>query len=209
MVVAPITCICPLASAGFKIFPASIAPSAAPAPTSKCISSIKTIVFVSAINSSMTFLRRSSNSPRYLVPATIAAKSNTIMRLSSRLSGTSSDIIFWARPSTTAVLPTPGSPINTGLFLVRRFNIVIKRLTTPSRPTTGSSLPLAASSVKSVPKYSSAVLLDRFLDFVAVRFCPSFSLSYCCLCKNCSSSSKTLSVLTFISRSNTVAREFF
>src|SRR5436305_78431 len=26
----------------------------------------------------------------------------------------------WARPSTTAVLPTPGSPISTGLFLVRR-----------------------------------------------------------------------------------------
>jgi hypothetical protein len=26
----------------------------------------------------------------------------------------------WARPSTIAVLPTPGSPISTGLFLVRR-----------------------------------------------------------------------------------------
>ena len=28
--------------------------------------------------------------------------------------------IFWARPSTMAVLPTPGSPMSTGLFLVRR-----------------------------------------------------------------------------------------
>ena len=26
----------------------------------------------------------------------------------------------WARPSTMAVFPTPGSPMSTGLFLVRR-----------------------------------------------------------------------------------------
>ena len=32
-VVAPINCISPLAKSGFKIFAASIAPSAAPAPT--------------------------------------------------------------------------------------------------------------------------------------------------------------------------------
>ena len=37
-----------------------------------------------------------------------------------RLSGTSPETIRWARPSTIAVLPTPGSPIRTGLFLVRR-----------------------------------------------------------------------------------------
>ena len=37
-----------------------------------------------------------------------------------RLSGTSPETIRWARPSTIAVLPTPGSPISTGLFLVRR-----------------------------------------------------------------------------------------
>ena len=35
-------------------------------------------------------------------------------------SGTSCRTIRWASPSTTAVLPTPGSPISTGLFLVRR-----------------------------------------------------------------------------------------
>ena len=33
-------------------------------------------------------------------------------------SGTSSFLILCARPSTIAVLPTPGSPISTGLFLV-------------------------------------------------------------------------------------------
>ena len=40
--------------------------------------------------------------------------------LSRSVSGTSLLTIFWARPSTIAVLPTPGSPISTGLFLVRR-----------------------------------------------------------------------------------------
>jgi hypothetical protein len=28
----------------------------------------------------------------------------------------------WAMPSTMAVLPTPGSPMSTGLFLVRRLS---------------------------------------------------------------------------------------
>ena len=35
-------------------------------------------------------------------------------------SGTSPSTIRWASPSTIAVLPTPGSPISTGLFFVRR-----------------------------------------------------------------------------------------
>jgi hypothetical protein len=35
-------------------------------------------------------------------------------------SGTSPRTIRPARPSTIAVLPTPGSPMSTGLFLVRR-----------------------------------------------------------------------------------------
>jgi len=37
-----------------------------------------------------------------------------------RLSGTSPATMRCASPSTMAVLPTPGSPISTGLFLVRR-----------------------------------------------------------------------------------------
>ena len=41
-------------------------------------------------------------------------------RLSFRTSGTSPLTMRSARPSTMAVLPTPGSPISTGLFLVRR-----------------------------------------------------------------------------------------
>ena len=43
-------------------------------------------------------------------------------RLSLSVSGTSPRTIRWARPSTIAVLPTPGSPISTGLFFVRRLS---------------------------------------------------------------------------------------
>ena len=42
-----------------------------------------------------------------------------------------------------AVLPTPGSPISTGLFLVRRLSTCITRRISSSRPITGSSLPRA------------------------------------------------------------------
>jgi hypothetical protein len=55
-----------------------------------------------------------------------------------------------------AVLPTPGSPIRTGLFFVRRESTCMTRRTSSSRPITGSSLPLSASSVRSRPNFSSA-----------------------------------------------------
>src|SRR5215218_8702794 len=62
----------------------------------------------------------------------------------------------WARPSTTAVLPTPGSPISTGLFLVRRERICMIRSISVSRPTTGSSFASAASLVRLRPNWSSS-----------------------------------------------------
>jgi hypothetical protein len=46
-----------------------------------------------------------------------------------------------ARPSAIAVLPTPGSPISTGLFFVRRESTWIVRRISSSRPITGSSFP--------------------------------------------------------------------
>ena len=64
-------------------------------------------------------------------------------RLSFSVSGTSPLTMRCARPSTIAVLPTPGSPISTGLFLVRRWRIWITRRISSSRPITGSSLPRA------------------------------------------------------------------
>ena len=48
-------------------------------------------------------------------------------RLSLRPSGTSPRTIRWASPSTIAVLPTPGSPMRTGLFFVRRLSTWMTR----------------------------------------------------------------------------------
>ena len=119
-VVAPIHCNSPRANAGLRMFAASIAPSAAPAPIRVCTSSITKITLPAERISSMIFFRRSSNSPRYLVPATSKPISRVTTRFSSRMSGISLLAIRDAKPSAIAVLPTPGSPIKTGLFLVRR-----------------------------------------------------------------------------------------
>ena len=117
-------------------------------------SSMNKIISPAFLASSITFLTRSSNSPRYFVPATIRPKSNETTRLRDNFSGTSWPIICCANPSTIAVLPTPGSPVRTGLFLVRRDNIWIIRLISFSLPTTGSSFLSFASHVKSRPKRS-------------------------------------------------------
>ena len=66
-----------------------------------------------------------------------------------------------ARPSTTAVLPTPGSPSSTGLFFWRRERICMIRSISVSRPITGSSLPSSASLVRLRPNWSSS-----FEDFL-------------------------------------------
>src|SRR5271167_1776170 len=62
-----------------------------------------------------------------------------------------------ARPSTMAVLPTPGSPISTGLFFVRLDSTWMTRRISSSRPITGSSFPCSAISVRSRPKRSSGL----------------------------------------------------
>ena len=48
-----------------------------------------------------------------------------------------------ARPSAIAVLPTPASPTNTGLFLRRRHSTSIVRCSSSARPISGSSSPCA------------------------------------------------------------------
>ena len=156
-VVAPIARNSPRASIGLSMFPASMAPSAAPAPTMVCSSSMNVTISppLSVISFSTAF-RRSSNSPRYFAPATIAPRSSAMRRLCFKESGTSPSTIRWASPSTMAVLPTPGSPIRTGLFFVRRDSTWIVRRTSSSRPITGSSLPRRACSVRSRPYFSSA-----------------------------------------------------
>mmetsp|Transcript_13374 Transcript_13374/g.40445 ORF Transcript_13374/g.40445 Transcript_13374/m.40445 type:complete len:227 (-) Transcript_13374:1572-2252(-) len=155
-VVAPMHCSSPRARAGFKMLAASMAPSAAPAPISVCTSSIIRIMLSFCLISSMSFFSRSSNSPRYLVPATSRPISRVITCLFSMVSGTSPLAISCARPSATAVLPTPGSPMRQGLFFVRRPRIWVTRSISAFRPTTGSSLPSLALVVRLVP-YSSRV----------------------------------------------------
>ena len=145
-VVAPTARSSPRASIGLSRLAASTAPSAAPAPTIVCSSSMKRMISPSAsVISLRTAFRRSSNSPRYFEPAISAPMSSAMTRRSRSDSGTSPETMRWARPSTMAVLPTPGSPISTGLFLVRRLRTWMTRRISSSRPMTGSSLPCSAS----------------------------------------------------------------
>ena len=156
-VVAPTQRSSPRASIGLSMFAASTAPSAAPAPTIVCSSSMKTMISPAAFAiSSSTALSRSSNSPRYFEPASSPPMSSAQTRLPLSDSGTSPATIRCASPSTIAVLPTPGSPIRTGLFFVRRESTWITRRISSSRPMTGSSFPLSAASVRSRPNFESA-----------------------------------------------------
>ena len=156
-VVAPMARRPPRASAGFSMLLASIAPSAAPAPTRVCNSSMNKMIspFDSSISFSTAF-NRSSNSPRNFAPAIIAPRSSAHTRLPRRISGTSPMKMRRASPSTIAVFPTPGSPISTGLFFVRRASTCTTRRISSSLPITGSSLPRRASSVRSFAYFSSA-----------------------------------------------------
>ena len=119
---------------------------------------MKRMMFPSAdsVTSFNTALSRSSNSPRNFAPAMRAPHVEQRRRfLFLSPSGTSPRMMRWASPSTMAVLPTPGSPINTGLFFVRRDSTWTTRRISSSRPMTGSSLPERASSVRSRPYFSS------------------------------------------------------
>ena len=129
-----------------------MAPSVLPAPTIRCSSSMNRIICPSLfLTSSRTAFRRSSNSPLYLAPATREPISSEKIFLFFSPSGTSPRTIRCARPSTTAVLPTPGSPMSTGLFLVLRDRIRITLRISESRPMTGSSFCSRARSTSSVP----------------------------------------------------------
>ena len=68
-----------------------------------------------------------------------------MISLSLIAAGTSPLTMACAKPSTTAVLPTPASPTRTGLFLVRRAKISLVSWISLLRPITGSNLPSRAS----------------------------------------------------------------
>ena len=177
-VVAPIMCSSPRASIGLSMLPASMAESPpAPAPTTVCSSSMNVMICPPAsLISSRTALSRSSNSPRYFAPATIAARSRLSTRRPFSESGTSPATTRWASPSTTAVLPTPGSPISTGLFFVRRLRTCTTRRISASRPITGSSRPSAADAVRSTEYFSSASYVDS-ASWLVTRRLPRTAVS--------------------------------
>eukprot|EP00123_Amoebidium_parasiticum_P013064 comp21743_c0_seq1/m.30787 comp21743_c0_seq1/g.30787 ORF comp21743_c0_seq1/g.30787 comp21743_c0_seq1/m.30787 type:complete len:302 (+) comp21743_c0_seq1:1654-2559(+) len=156
-VVAPHMRRLPRARAGLSMLPASIDPSALPRPSMVCSSSTNsmTLPLLSSTSFSTAF-SLSSNSPLYLLPATSCARSSPSTLLFLMLSGTSPNAMRCASPSTMAVLPTPGSPMSTGLFLVRLDNTCRALLISSSRPITGSSLPSSASCVRSVLYFFSA-----------------------------------------------------
>mmetsp|Transcript_12279 Transcript_12279/g.26554 ORF Transcript_12279/g.26554 Transcript_12279/m.26554 type:complete len:257 (+) Transcript_12279:1405-2175(+) len=156
MVVAPMQRSWPRARAGLRRFDASMEPEAAPAPTTVCISSMKSTISPSLFcTSSITLLSRSSNSPLIVAPATRAPMSRPMRRHGGlRVSGTSPATIRWAMPSAMAVFPTPGSPISTGLFFVLLLKICIALRISSSLPITGSSFPSSALLVKSTPYFS-------------------------------------------------------
>ena len=165
IVVAPIMCSSPRASIGLSMLPASIAPSAAPAPTTLCSSSTNRRIRPSdRVTSLSTALSRSSNSPRYLAPATSAPMSRAKIVLSRRPSGTSPLTMRWANPSTIAVLPTPGSPIRTGLFFVLRDRIWMTRRISRVPPDDGVEL-AGPGLVDEI----AAVLLQRLVGHLGHR----------------------------------------
>ena len=169
-VVAPMQCNSPRARAGLIRFAASIAPSDFPAPTSVCISSMKRMISPAAASISFRMaFSRSSNSPRYLAPAMRAPMSSAISFLFFRLSGTSPLTMRSARPSAMAVLPTPGSPMRTGLFFVRRLSTCIARRISSSRPMIGSILPSRAASVRSRAYFFRASIVSSDEAESAVR----------------------------------------
>ena len=162
-VVAPMHCMVPRAKAGFMMLAASMLPGVEPAPIIVCISSMNTMMSGFCSSSLMSALMRSSNCPRYFVPATM----DVMSRLTSRLPKSTGDVrrraMSCASPSTMALFPTPGSPMRMGLFFLRRQRISTTRCISLSRPTTGSSTSSSAAFVRSVEKLSSTgVLLADF-----------------------------------------------
>ncbi|MCY1500328.1 hypothetical protein D9M68_343690 [compost metagenome] len=158
----------PRASAGFSRLAASPVPAAPPAPTRVWASSMNRMIGLGELwTSSMTWRRRCSNSPFMLAPACSRPTSRLRSSTSLRAGGTSPATMRRAKPSTTAVLPTPASPVRIGLFCRRRMRISTSWRISSSRPTMGSSLPLRACSVRSTVKRLSASCLPSALGAMA------------------------------------------
>jgi len=116
-VVAAIVRSSPRARAGLSRLAASPEPAGPPVPMRVWASSINRIIGIGdALTSSMTDLSRFSNSPLMPAPACKRPRSRVWTATFCIGGGTSSWMILRANPSTTAVLPTPASPVKIGLF---------------------------------------------------------------------------------------------
>ena len=121
-----------------------------------CGSSMKRMMSPRWVISFITFFRRSSNSPRYFEPPRARPGRACRSACSSGARGTWFEEMRAARPSTTAVLPTPGS--RSGRVVLRAARrICITRSISVWRPTTGSSLPSAASLIRFRPNWSRSL----------------------------------------------------
>ena len=148
---------------------ASRLPVAPPAPTIVWISSINKIIFLFFSSSFITAFILSSNWPLYFVPATKLARSRVITLLPYKTLDTFFCIILNASPSAIADLPTPGSPINNGLFFFLLLKIWDTLWISLSLPITGSNLFFSAKAVISLPKLSNTGVLvfeDCFVFWV-------------------------------------------
>jgi hypothetical protein len=120
-VVAPMQCSSPRASAGLSMLPASIAPSALPAPTIG-------VQLVDETGSGRRLLDLGEDGLQPLLELAAVLRAGDQRAHVEREDGPLvlqalghvARTMRCASPSTMAVLPTPGSPMRTGLFLVRR-----------------------------------------------------------------------------------------
>ena len=116
-VVAAIVRNSPRAKAGLSRLAASFCPACPPAPIIVCASSMNRMIGCGLrLTSSITFFKRFSNSPFTDAPACSKPMSSTWMATPCSGVGTSPKATRSASPSTTAVLPTPASPVRMGLF---------------------------------------------------------------------------------------------
>ena len=121
---------------------------------------MKTIIgWAEPFTSSITDFKRFSNSP--LIPAPACNNPRSSVRKATFLSGsgTSPRTMRKAKPSTTAVFPTPASPVRMGLFCRRRVRMSTTWRISKSRPSTGSICPARALAVRSIVNWSSALVL--------------------------------------------------
>ena len=173
-VVAPMQEISPRDSAGLRMLAASSEPSADPAPIREWISSMKTM---------RSGLSRSSLripfEPLLELAAVLGAgdhqrqveRDHPLLR--QRRPARCRSTMRWARPSTMAVLPTPGSPSRIGLFLVRRDRIWMMRSSSfsPSDQRIEGALGGERGQVAAVlgEERELLLLLRRFLFLVDAR----------------------------------------